>query len=75
MNTKLDISLTNWKAVKKLVRQRWGRITDDDLDLIGGKSDELISILRKRYGYGKTQAEIEIDDWLSSVNHVGVSPK
>ena len=60
--------MTDWNTIKNLVRMRWGRITDDDLVLIGGKNDELIRVLRKRYGYGKTQAEIEIANWLSSEN-------
>ncbi len=75
MNASQEALLTNWKKIKELVRQRWKRITADDLDLIDGNTDELISILRKRYGYGKKQAEIEITSWLSIVNNVEVSSK
>lgn len=70
MNARQDVLLTNWNKSKVLVRKRWGKITDDDLELIDGNTDELISILRKRYGYGKKQAEIEITNWISSVNQV-----
>ncbi len=57
--------LTNWKYLKPQLNKQWGKITDDDLDHINGKPDELVNILRKRYGYGKAQAEIEIEHWLA----------
>jgi uncharacterized protein YjbJ (UPF0337 family) len=60
----LDTIKTKWSTLKPNVRKRWGRITEDDLSQVTGTKAELINILRKRYGYGKEQAEIEINNWL-----------
>jgi uncharacterized protein YjbJ (UPF0337 family) len=60
----LDNIKTKWSILKPDVRKHWGKITEDDLDHIIGSQEELINILRKRYGYGKEQAEIEINNWL-----------
>jgi uncharacterized protein YjbJ (UPF0337 family) len=46
------------------VRQQWGKLTDDDLTRLSGKTEELAGVLQQRYGYGKAQAEIEINNWL-----------
>ncbi len=56
---------TKWDELKPKLRKRWIRITDADLTQINGNIDELIRTLRKRYGYGKAQAEIEIHQWLA----------
>jgi len=60
-----DILLINWTELKIKLHKHWGKITDHDIAQINGNTDELVRILRKRYGYGKTQAEIEIDIWLT----------
>ena len=54
----------NWKAFKGQVQQKWGKLTNDDLDLVQGKRTELSGRLQQRYGYAKDQAEREIDGWL-----------
>jgi uncharacterized protein YjbJ (UPF0337 family) len=59
-----DYLQNNWTELKSKLRKRWGKITEDDLTQINGNNDELIRTLRKRYGYGKAQAEIEINQWL-----------
>jgi uncharacterized protein YjbJ (UPF0337 family) len=53
----------NWKTFKGQVRQKWGKLTDDDLDVIEGKRDQLEGKIQQRYGYAKDQAAREIDDW------------
>jgi uncharacterized protein YjbJ (UPF0337 family) len=58
----------NWKQFKGKARQQWGKLTDDDLDLIEGKRTELAGKLQARYGYAKDEAEKNIDTWLNSVN-------
>jgi uncharacterized protein YjbJ (UPF0337 family) len=45
------------------VKQKWGKLTDDDLTVIGGKRDELVGKLQERYGYEKAQAEKELDEF------------
>ena len=65
MNAAQDILLGRWHELKGLVRQQWGKLTDDDFTRLSGKAEELVGVLRQRYGYSKAQAEIEINKWLS----------
>jgi uncharacterized protein YjbJ (UPF0337 family) len=58
----------NWTQFKGKVQQKWGKLTDDDLDVIEGKQKELIGRLQQRYGVAKDEAEREIDSWLKNVN-------
>ncbi len=53
----------NWKQVKGKVKEQWGKLTDDDLDVIAGKQDQLEGKLQERYGYAKDQAQKEMNDW------------
>lgn len=53
----------SWKTMKGKVREKWGKLTDDDLDVIAGKRDQLIGRLQQKYGYSKEQAENEVDRW------------
>jgi uncharacterized protein YjbJ (UPF0337 family) len=53
----------NWKQFKGHVKEKWGKLTDDDLDVIEGKKDQLIGRLQERYGYTKEQAEKELKIW------------
>ncbi len=57
-----------WKQMKGIVRQKWGKLTDDDLDLIGGKQQELVGRLQERYGYTKEEAERSVDEWSRTIN-------
>ena len=59
----------NWKTFKGQVQQKWGKLTDDDLDVIEGKRTELSGRLQERYGYAKDEAEKNIDTWLKSTNN------
>jgi len=53
----------NWKQFKGTVKEKWGKLTDDDLTVIGGKKDQLVGRLQERYGYGKEQAQRELDEF------------
>lgn len=64
MDATNDYVQINWATLKPKIRKHWGKITDADMAHLNGKSDELINVLRKRYGYGKAQAEIEIHKWV-----------
>jgi uncharacterized protein YjbJ (UPF0337 family) len=61
--------LDKWHLIRGQVRQRWGKLTDDDLARISGKTEELVGVLQRRYGYGKVQAEIEINHWLKELEN------
>jgi len=58
----------NWKQFAGRVKQKWGKLTDDDLTLIAGKRDELAGILQTKYGYAKDQAEKELDDFTRDLD-------
>lgn len=51
----------NWLQFKGKVKEKWGKLTDDDLTTIGGKRDQLVGVLQQKYGYAKAQAEQELD--------------
>ena len=53
----------NWKATKGKVREQWGKLTDDDLDVIAGKRDQLVGRLQERYGHTKDAAEREVTEY------------
>jgi len=56
-----------WKELKGIARAKWGKLTDEDLETVAGKKDELIGRLQQRYGMKKEAAEAEIDGWLESI--------
>jgi uncharacterized protein YjbJ (UPF0337 family) len=51
----------NWKQLKGKVKERWGKLTDDDLRTIDGKRDQLVGKLQERYGMARDAAERELD--------------
>jgi uncharacterized protein YjbJ (UPF0337 family) len=51
----------NWTQFKGKIKERWGKLTDDDLTTVAGKRDQLVGMLQERYGYGKEQAERELN--------------
>jgi uncharacterized protein YjbJ (UPF0337 family) len=53
----------NWVEFKGKVRERWGKLTDDDLDVIAGKREQLLGVLQQRYGYAKDSLERELRDF------------
>ena len=55
-----------WKQFKGSVKQQWGKITDDDLDYIGGSRDKFVGKLQERYGLAKEDAERATDEWLAA---------
>lgn len=53
----------NWKQFKGVVKEKWGKLTDDDFDYIGGKKDQLVGKLQERYGCTREEAERQANDW------------
>lgn len=49
-----------WQELRGLVREQWGKLTDDDLDLIAGRRDRLIGVLQRRYGTAKDIVERKV---------------
>ena len=53
----------NWKDMKGKIKEKWGKLTDDDLTVINGKREQLEGRIQQRYGYAKDQAKKDVDDW------------
>ena len=53
----------NWKQFSGRVKEQWGKLTDDDIDVIGGKRDQLVGKIQESYGIGKDEAERQVDTW------------
>jgi uncharacterized protein YjbJ (UPF0337 family) len=53
----------NWKTFKGQVKQQWGKLTDDDLDVIAGKREELLGRIQNAYGMSRDDADRQIREW------------
>ena len=58
-----------WKQMKGSVKERWGKLTDDDLDIIDGKHDQLIGKIQERYGIAREVAQKQVDEWNANLAH------
>jgi uncharacterized protein YjbJ (UPF0337 family) len=58
----------NWKEFKGKAQQKWGKLTNDDLDVVEGKRVELSGRLQQRYGYAKDEADRQIDSWVNTMS-------
>jgi uncharacterized protein YjbJ (UPF0337 family) len=56
-----------WKDLKGQVRVMWGKLTDDDLEKIAGKKDQLVGKIQEKYGLDKAKAEKAIDDFAKNL--------
>jgi uncharacterized protein YjbJ (UPF0337 family) len=57
-----------WQQFKGQVKEKWGKLTDDDLTAIAGKRDQIAGKLQERYGYAKERAEKELDEFAQSIH-------
>jgi uncharacterized protein YjbJ (UPF0337 family) len=57
----------NWKQMKGKVQQQWGKLTNDDLNLVESKRTELVGRIQERYGIQRDEAERQVDSWLRSL--------
>ena len=55
-----------WKQMKGAIKEKWGKLTDDDLDMIAGKKDQLAGRLQERYGIAKEEAKKRADEWMKT---------
>lgn len=58
-----NIAKGNWKQFKGKVKEQWGKLTDDDLDVIDGKRDQLVGKVQERFGVAQDEAEKQVTDW------------
>jgi uncharacterized protein YjbJ (UPF0337 family) len=64
-----EILKGKWLQTKGDVRKWWGRLTDEDVDQIQGDTEKFIGILQEHYGFGREQAEEEVDEFLMMPDH------
>jgi uncharacterized protein YjbJ (UPF0337 family) len=53
----------SWKQAQGRVREKWGKLTDDDLELIAGKRDQLVGVLQRKYGEGRDEIERQVAEF------------
>jgi uncharacterized protein YjbJ (UPF0337 family) len=53
----------DWSMIKGKLKEKWGKLTDDDLTEINGKREQLVGKIQKRYGLAKEKAEQELANW------------
>jgi len=53
-----------WKQLKGEVRKQWGKLTDDDVDVINGEYDKLVGRIQERYGRTREEAQREVNDYF-----------
>jgi uncharacterized protein YjbJ (UPF0337 family) len=58
----------NWKTLKGKIQERWGKLTNDDLDVIRGKRDQLLGKIQERYGWNREQADRDLAEWERTAN-------
>ena len=57
-----------WKQMKGSVKQKWGKLTDDDLDVIAGKQEQLAGRIQERYGITKEEAAKQVREWSAMLH-------
>ena len=58
-----EILRGQWMQLKGKIREKWGKLTDDDLDEIQGRAEQLIGRLQQRYGIARDEAQRQFDAW------------
>ncbi len=56
-----------WKQFTGSARERWGKLTDDDVQTLTGKKDHLVGKIQERYGIAKEEAEKQADEWSNAL--------
>jgi uncharacterized protein YjbJ (UPF0337 family) len=57
----------NWKQFTGKVKEKWGKLTDDDLQVIGGQQDQLVGRIQERYGVAKEEAQKQVKNWVGGL--------
>ena len=68
MGVNQDILEGKWHELKGQTRQTFAKLTDDDVERLSGKMEELSGVLQQKYGYIKAKADTEINDWLKETD-------
>jgi uncharacterized protein YjbJ (UPF0337 family) len=66
-----DVFTGQWKQLRGSLKSWWGRLTDDDLDRVGGQKDRLVGLVQEKYGQTREEAEREVEQRLSEYGDGG----
>ena len=64
----------NWKQVSGQAKAKWGKLTDDDLDIVAGRQEELAGKIQERYGVAKEDAHQQLAEWMRSASDAWFTP-
>jgi uncharacterized protein YjbJ (UPF0337 family) len=56
-----------WKQMKGSVKERWGKLTDNDIEVIDGQEEQLVGMIQARYGIARDAAEKQVKEWNDEV--------
>jgi uncharacterized protein YjbJ (UPF0337 family) len=65
----------NWKQLKGKAKVRWGKLTDDQFDVISGKREQLVGRVQEKYGIAKEEAEKQVDEFATSLKEEEFKPE
>ena len=68
MDVNQDILEGKWHELKGQARQTFAKLTDDDIERMSGKMEELSGVVQQKYGYNKAKADTEINNWLKEAD-------
>lgn len=58
-----DTAEGNWLQLKGKIKEQWGKLTDDDLDVIAGKREQLMGKIQERHGITRDEADKQVTAW------------
>jgi len=59
-----------WKQLTGSARERWDKLTDDDIQTLTGRKDQLVGKIQERYGIAKSEAEKQADAWSQAAREI-----
>jgi uncharacterized protein YjbJ (UPF0337 family) len=65
----------NWKQLKGKVKEKWGKLTDSDLDVIDGRREQLLGKLQERYGIAREEADHQLKEFDITCRQTGPPPQ
>jgi len=63
----------DWKQFQGKVKEQWGKLTDDEVERIEGRRDQLAGVIQKRYGIAKDEAERQVKEFEKSCDQCATS--
>ena len=61
-----DILKGKWAQLKGSVKEQWGKLTDDEIDQLDGRREQLVGKVQERYGIAREQAARDVENWLNN---------